>query len=216
MSPYRIAVADDHVMFRQGLRRIIESRQPLQVVGEADDGLELLKLLNHVVPDLVVIDITMPRLRGIETIHELRATHPEVKTLVLTMHREMELVTAAISAGASGYLLKQDADRELFLAIDKVREGGIYLSPRLSDDMAEDWRSSYRSSPPPGGKRERLTVREREVLKLTAEGKSCREIAELLSISHRTVEHHRANVMAKLNLKRATDLVRYAISNRYV
>jgi DNA-binding NarL/FixJ family response regulator len=139
-----------------------------------------------------------------------------MKILVLTMHGVMELVIAAMSAGACGYLLKQDADRQLFLAIEKIQREGNYLSPRLVEEMTDDWTDACRKGRSPAQQVKRLTIREREVLKLTAEGKSCKEIADFLSISHRTVEHHRTNLLAKLKLKRTTDLVRYAISNRYI
>jgi DNA-binding NarL/FixJ family response regulator len=215
-APYRIVLADDHVVVRQGIRRVIEGTAGLEVVGEACDGLELLELLKQLSPDLVVLDISMPRLRGIEAIHEINANHPRPKVLVLTMHREMELLVAAVSAGASGYLLKEDADTELFCAIDKIRRGGTYVSPKLSDDMTAAWARTLRSDGSPEAAREPLTVREREVLKLTAEGQSSKEVADLLHVSHRTVEHHRANIMAKLNLRRTPELVKYAIVNRYL
>jgi len=214
VTPYGIILADDHQMFRQGLGRIIETDPELKVIGEAGDGLELLAMLNRMTPDLIVLDISMPHLRGIEAIHEIQALHPAVKILVLTMHKEMELLIAAISGGASGYLLKQDADKQLFLAIARIRQRGVYISPSLADEMTDDWADACHNarSPTPGS--DRLTVREKEVLKLTAEGKSCKEIADLLCISHRTVEHHRANILSKLNVKRVADLVRYAVSNR--
>src|SRR5919106_6704608 len=132
MAPYRIVLADDHALFRQGLRKILEAAAGLEVTGEADDGLELLTLLRRVPADLIILDISMPRLRGIETIDEIRTAHPHVQTLMLTMHGDKELVFHAISAGARGYLLKQDADTQLFAAIDKVRSGGVYVSPRLA------------------------------------------------------------------------------------
>ena len=215
-TAYRIVLVDDHVIVRQGLRKIVDAAAGVEVVGEADDGLQLLALLNHVTPDLVVLDIAMPHLRGIEAIHEIKSIQPMLKILILTMHREIELLTAAISAGASGYLLKEDADTELFVAIKKIRQGGTYVSPKLSDHVATDWMQTLRGerSLQPDG--EPLTIREREVLKLIAEGYSNKETADLLSISPRTVEHHRAHIMAKLNIRRSADLVKYAISKRYL
>jgi len=213
---YRIVLADDHVIVRQGLRRIIEQAAGLEVVGEADDGLELLALLQRITPDLVVLDIAMPHLRGIEAIHEIKAVQPELKVLMLTMHREMELLTAAMSAGADGYLLKEDADAQLFVALKKIRRGGTYVSPKLSDELTADWMRTVRGERrwEPNG--DHLTNREREVLKLIAEGYSAREVADLLFISPRTVDHHRSNMMAKLKLKRSVDLVRYALSKEYL
>lgn len=216
MAPYRIVLADDHVLVRQGIRKILEAGGDLKVIGEVNDGLELLELLKRVTPDLVVLDISMPRLRGIEAIHEVKVLHPQACVLILTIHREMALLNAAMAAGASGYVLKEDADGHLFGAIAKIRQGASYISPKLSADLVDDWAHTLRrgGSPTPGT--ERLSVREREVLKLTAEGNSSKEIADVLCISYRTVEHHRANIMAKLNVKKTADLVRYALQEGYL
>lgn len=214
MTPYRIVLADDHMMMRQGLKRILEAAADLEVIGEAGNGLELLEVLKGLTPDLVVLDISMPHLRGIEAIHEVKAIHPHLKVLILTMHREIELLNAAISAGANGYVLKEDADTQLFAAIAQVRQGGIYVCPKLSDDLTHDWERTYGTNGRP--KVERLTVREREVMKLTAEGKSSKETADLLCISCRTVEHHRAHIMAKLNVRKTADVVRYALHGGYL
>jgi two-component system, NarL family, response regulator NreC len=212
----RIVLADDHVIVRQGLRRIIEGTAGLEVIGEAGDGLELLELLKSLDPDLIVLDISMPRLRGIEAIGEVKAIRPHLKVLILTMHREIDLLVAAISAGASGYVLKEDADAQLFAAIEKILHGGTYVPPKMADELAVHWARTVRGEQSPVAQGDPLTVREKEVLKLAAEGKTSKEIAGLLHISYRTVEHHRANVMAKLSLKRATDLVKYAISKGYL
>ena len=216
MSSYRIVLADDHVLLRQGLRRIVEGVGDLEVVGEADNGLELLGLLKRLSPHLVVLDISMPHLRGIEAIHEIKVIHPQLKVLMLTMHREMPLLNAAMSAGADGYLLKEDADTQLFSAIEKIRQGRVYVSPRLSDELTDDWMQSCRRERRPAPGMERLTIRERQVLKLIAEGKSSKEIADMLCISSRTVEHHRANIMAKQGLKNTAEIVKYAISGGYI
>jgi two-component system, NarL family, response regulator NreC len=211
--PYRILLADDHVLVRQGLKRLIERAPDVEVIGEASDGGEVLSLLRRVVPDLLILDISMPYPKGIETLHEVKSLQPGVKTLVLTMHRDKEYLFGAMSAGASGYVLKEDADTQLFAAIDRIRRGGVYVSPRLADEILELTARGRRDA---ARDAERLSLREREVLKLTAAGKTSREIAELLGISYRTVEHHRANIMDKLNLKRTVDLVRYAIGNGYL
>jgi DNA-binding NarL/FixJ family response regulator len=203
-------------MFRQGLKRILEERSGFEVVGEVDCGLELLRLLEKLVPDLIILDISMPNLRGLEAIHEIKMKHPHVKILVLTMHKDKEYLHQALSAGAEGYLLKEDADSELFSAIDRVRQGKIYVSPKLSEGLTEDWVKITRGNYRPSFETERLTIREREVSKLIAEGKSSKEIGELLFISVRTVERHRSNIMEKLNLKKTADLVKYAIQKGYV
>ena len=216
MGSYHILLVDDHVMFRQGLKRILEERCDLEVVGEVDCGLELLKLLEKLVPDLIILDISMPNLRGLEAIHEIKMNHPDVRILVLTMHKDKEYLHQAVTAGAEGYLLKEDADSELFSAIDRVRQGRMYISPKLSEELTTDWVKMSQGDDKPSFEPVRLTTREREVLKLIAEGKTSKEIGELLFISVRTVEHHRANIMEKLNLKNTADLVKYAIQKGYV
>ena len=216
MGSCHIVLADDHLMFRQGLKRILEERSDLEVVGEVDCGLELLKLLERLVPDLIILDISMPNLRGLEAIHEIKMDHPKVKILVLTMHKDKEYLHQALTAGAEGYLLKEDADTELFSAIDRVQQGKIYVSPKLSEGLTEDWIKITRGDHTVSLEPEQLTTREREVLKLIAEGKSSKEIGDVLFISARTVERHRANIMEKLNLKNIADLIKYAIQKGYV
>ncbi len=213
MSPYRIVLTDDHIMLRQGIKKIIETSEDMEVVGEAGDGLELLRLLKKITTDMVILDISMPKLRGVEATREIKTDYPEVEILILSMHRKKEYLYHVFSAGAKGYLLKEDTDTELFTAIETVRQGGVYLSPLLSRELAGDFIEICRGD----GKipAEPLTTREREVLKLIAEGKSGKEIADLLFISARTVEHHRASIMKKLNLKKIADLVKYAIRRGY-
>ena len=216
MSPYSIILADDHVLVRQGLRRILEGMPELEVVGEANDGLELLTLLGHLVPDIVILDIFMPNLRGIEAIYEIKKIRPEVNILILTMHKDKEYLYLALSAGAKGYLLKEDADKELFSAIEKVRQGKTYISPHFSEEIVDDLVQVGRGEAKTVFEVDPLTPREREVLKLIAEGKSSKEIAQLLFISVPTANNHRANIMGKLGLNKATDLVKYAIRKGYV
>jgi DNA-binding NarL/FixJ family response regulator len=210
VNTYRIVLADDHAMFRQGIKNILEGADDLAVVGEAEDGLKLLELLRQVTPDMVILDISMPKLRGLEAIREIKMISKHVKVLILTMHNDEEYVYSAISTGAEGYLLKQEADTELFAAIEKIRKRGHYLSPLLSGEVAFELiqASRKRQLTPPS---DPLTMREREILKLIAEGTSNKEIADLLYISIRTVEHHRANIMQKLNIRKAANLVKYAI-----
>jgi two-component system, NarL family, response regulator NreC len=209
VEPYRIVIADDHSLFRKGMKRLIEDMPGLEVVGEAGDGLELLELLKEKAPDLAVVDISMPNLRGIEATREIRTLYPDTKVLVLTMHKSKEYLYHSISAGAQGYLLKEDSDVELLSAIETIRKGGIYMTRTLAGDLAQDLSQIY------SGKvkllRDPLTTREREILKLIAEGNSNNDIAKLMFVSTRTVEHHRASIMEKLRLKKTADLVRYAI-----
>jgi DNA-binding NarL/FixJ family response regulator len=216
MEPFRIVLADDHILVRQGLRRILEEMADLEVIGEAGDGLELLKLLEKITPQIILLDISMPNLRGMEAIREIKALAPETKILILTMHKDKEYLYQAVSAGANGYLLKEDADTELSTAIETIRRGKVYISPLLSGDLAGDWAQTYRGKSKIPYEPDNLTTREREVLKMIAEGKSSKEIADLLFISVRTVERHRANLMDKLSLKKTADLVKYAIQKGYV
>ena len=209
MACYRIVLADDHVIFRQGMKKLIEDMPGVEVIGETGDGLELLTILRDLSPDMVIIDISMPNLRGIEAAREVRSLYPHIKVLILTMHKNKEYLYHAISAGAQGYLLKEDSDIELFSAIEMIRNGGMYVTRILAGALAEDLSQLYHGK----GEilREPLTTREREVLKLIAEGRSNSTVADLLCISIRTVENHRANIMRKLKLKNTADLVRYAV-----
>jgi DNA-binding NarL/FixJ family response regulator len=209
-------LADDHVLVRQGLKRIIDSAPDLSVIGEANDGLELLELLGRVSPDMVILDISMPRLRGIDAIHEIRRIRPGVRVLILTMHTDKEYLYQSLSTGAMGYLLKEDADRELFAAIERVRRGKTYISPRFSDQLMDDLVQVGKGEGKPHSEIDVLTVRERQIVKLIAEGRSNKEIGDLLFISPRTVENHRAKIMEKLHLKKVVDLVKYAIQKGYV
>ncbi len=188
----------------------------LEVVGEAGDGLELLKLLRTITPNMVILDISMPNLRGIEAVSRIRKQYPEVKVLMLTMHKDRTYLHQAIAAGAAGYLLKEDADPDLFTAIEKIRQGKIYVSPHLAEDMLDDWAGMRRGEVNSSLQPDVLTSREKEVLKLIAEGRSSREIGELLFISVRTVERHRANIMDKLQIRNTADIVRYAMQEGYI
>jgi DNA-binding NarL/FixJ family response regulator len=165
---------------------------------------------------MVILDISMPRLRGIEAIHEIKLIRPDTVILILTMHKDKEYLYLALSAGARGYLVKEDADEELFSAIDRIRRGKTYISPAFSEDLLGDLVQMGRGEGKTSFEIDPLTTREREVVKLIAEGKSSKEIGDLLYISTRTVENHRANIMEKLHLKKATDLVKYAIQKGYV
>jgi DNA-binding NarL/FixJ family response regulator len=214
MQTYRIILADDHVIFRQGMKRLIEEEPGLEVIGEVNDGSELLERLNDLKPDLVILDISMPGTGGIEAAHEIRKRYPHLKVLVLTMHKKKEYLYHAISAGAQGYLVKEDSDIELFSAIETIRNGGVYVTHLLTGELAEDLSNLFK-----GNRKlfvESLSKREREVLKLIAEGKLNKEIADLLFISVRTVENHRANILRKLKLKKTAELVRYAIGHGIV
>jgi RNA polymerase sigma factor (sigma-70 family) len=212
---YRVILADDHVLVRRGLRRILEEKPNLEIAGEVGDGLELLSMLNKMEPNLIILDVSMPNLRGIEAIPEIRHIQPEAKVLMFTMHNEEEYLYQAISAGADGYLLKEDAEKELFSAIASIQEGKIYISPGLADQSMQNW-ARLRRGEVISQNAETLTVRQREILKLIAEGKSNKEIGDLLCISVRTVERHRANMMDKLSIRKTAELVQYALRKHYI
>ncbi|MDP3016063.1 MAG: response regulator transcription factor, partial [Deltaproteobacteria bacterium] len=208
MDAYTLILADDHAMFREGIRKIIERIEGALISGEVNDGLELLELLKRSSPNLVILDISMPNLRGLEAIREIKKTYPKVKVLVLTMHKKKEFLRQALRDGADGFLLKEDAGSELIRAVQTVRNGGKYLSPLLSSVLTSLAVEEENT--------EVLTMREREVLKLLAEGKRTKEIAAALYISPHTVRRHRSNIMEKLNIKNLADLVKYAISQSYI
>jgi DNA-binding NarL/FixJ family response regulator len=211
---YRIVLAEDHILVREGIKKIIEDFADLQVVGEVGDGFQVLDLLQRSPINMVILDISMPNLSGIETTREIKKNFPAVKVLILTMHKKKEYLKDALIAGADGYLLKEDAAKELLSAIKKIRGEEIYVSPLLSTEMATLFAQAHRQAPAPVSE-ETLTPREIEVIKLIAEGRSSKEIAALLFLSFRTIQNHRTKIMRKLNLKKNIDLVKYAIQMGY-
>ena len=208
MKPYHIVLTDDHVLFRRGLKKIIEDVDGLQVVGEAPDGLELLRLLKVTTPDLVILDIAMPRLRGLEAAKEIKTLYPQVKILMLTMHKQKGFLRQGVANGVDGYIVKEDADTELVNAILAIRDGQKFYSPRVSDELVSMAQHPMGKDP--------LSKREKEVAKLLAEGKTSKEIGDLLYISKHTVRRHRDSIMRKLNLKNMVELVRYALVHGFI
>ncbi len=214
MQAYKIILADDHTILRQGIRRLLEEIPGMQVLAEANNGIELLALMRRHSPDLVIADITMPGIGGIEAAREIRRLYPVVKVLILTMHKRIEYLHHVFAAGAHGYLLKEDSNDELAQAIDTIRKGRNYITQSLSADMADYFSRLGQDETPQH--REPITAREQGILKMIAEGKSSRQISDILGISQRTVQNHRANIMRKLGVKKTADLIKYAVDKCYV
>lgn len=208
MKPLRVLLADDHVLVRAGLRKLLESIPDLLVVGEADDGMALLALIAQLQPDLVLMDIAMPGLNGLETTARVKKNWPEVRVVILSMHQNEEYVRQALRHGAAGYLLKDAAPLELDLALKAVLRGETYLSPAVSKGVLSDYVQRLRSDEQPGAL---LTPRQREVLTLIAEGQSTKEIARRLDLAVKTVDTHRSQLMKQLGIHEVAGLVRYAL-----
>jgi len=208
VRPIRVLVADDHVVMREGICLLLEAEPDIEVVGQASDGLEAYEKARELKPDVVLMDITMPRMSGLAATRQLRATLPETQVLVLTMHEGDEFFFRVLQAGASGYVLKGASSDELLSGIRAVYQGGVYLYPTMARKLMSDYLSRL-SSEQEGY--DELTSREREVLTLIAEGLTTREIAERLVISANTVQTHRQNVMDKLDLHNRSELIKYAI-----
>jgi two-component system, NarL family, response regulator NreC len=208
----RVLLADDHTIVRQGVRLCLEAMGDIEVVAEAEDGQMAVLLANQLKPDVAVVDLTMPRLNGVEAIRQIRRDIPETEVVVLSVHDSEAYVVQALRAGAAGYVLKRNAATELAAAIRAAQAGQAYLHPSVARRVIDDYLSRIRASEDAVAEpHERLTPREREVLQLAAEGHSTRAIAGLLCLSTKTVEHHRASVMTKLGLHGQTELVKYAI-----
>jgi DNA-binding NarL/FixJ family response regulator len=215
MEKKKILIAEDHTLVRKGLRSLLTPSDGWEVVGEAEDGLDAIRRVQQYRPDLIILDLSMPKMNGIAAIKEIKTQSPETKVLALTVHKSEEHILAAFEAGANGYCLKDAPVDELLASITNVLSGKLHLSPEVSEKVLEGYlegkkklksRSSW----------DTLTQREREVLKLVGEGYQSKEIADHLCISWKTVEKHRANIMDKLNLHSASALTAYAIEKGLV
>jgi two-component system response regulator NreC len=204
-------LADDHAILRSGLSKLLSEEPDIEVVGEAENGREAVQKAPELNPDIVLMDIGMPVMNGMEATKQIKKRMPEVKVLVLTMHDNEEYLFQVLQAGASGYVLKKAADSDLVNAIHVVARGDCFLYPSAAKMVVEDYLEKLRSGQEPTSSYDTLTEREREILKLVAEGYTNREIAENLFISVKTVETHKSNIMEKLNLHKRAELVRYAI-----
>jgi len=206
----RILLADDHRMVRQGFRLILLSQDDMEVVGETGNGREAVELARALKPDVVVMDVTMPELNGIEATRKIRDLSPHTRILALSVHKDSVYVRAIIRAGAEGYLLKESADTDLLAAVRAVAEGNSYLSPEVSGAILRDYRKHVTHP------LDLLSAREREILQLIAEGRTNKEIAGALNLSVYTVDGHRTHIMEKLNLHSVGELVRFAVRHGLV
>ena len=211
-EPWRIVVVEDHTLLRAGLRAMLAQDPELKLVGEADNGRDAIRVIGTLKPDLVLMDLSMPGMNGIEAIVEIKGRFPETRVLVLTIHKAEEYIYQALRAGANGYVLKDATQDELCTAIRTVLTGKTFLSPEVSSKVLTGYLGGGKTAT---GVRpwDTLTHREREVLKLVAEGRANRHIAEYLSLSIKTVEKHRSNLMKKLDLHNAATLTAFAIEN---
>jgi len=210
MDPIRVFLVDDHRIFLEGLVRLIQDHPFVKIIGTAGNGRAALKEIRSLQPDVVLMDISMPHLNGLEATRIITGASPKTKVLILSMHESEAFLRRVLEAGAIGYLLKDSTADELFLAIEEVHKGNSYLSPSLARKLINDYIESRKRG---RGKDTEplLTGKEREVLQLLAEGNSNQAIANSLDLSPKTVETHRKKIMKKLNLRNITDLVRYAI-----
>jgi DNA-binding NarL/FixJ family response regulator len=216
MTPLRIVVVDDHAVVRRGVRALLESQPGWEVSAEATTGREAVELAKRLQPDIVVIDLSLPELNGLDATRQILIESPRTEVLVLTMHHSEELARDVLQAGARGYILKSDADESLIAAVHSLRQHKPFLTSNITEFVLDGYlrRAPQRDDDTaPGGS---VTPREREIIQLLVEGRSNKETAAVLDVSVKTVEAHRANVMRKLHFRSFSDLVRYAIRNNIV
>jgi len=210
MRTIKVMLADDHTLIREGFRSLLGKNERFEIVGEAENGRELMEKITNTNPDVVLIDINMPQLTGLEAMERITNTHPEIKFIILTMHEEREYIMRALSAGAKGYLFKNVEKAELEKAIKTVYDGGKYFTPAITSILAEH------VAKPALVQVAEITPREKEVLELVAEGFSTKQIADKLGISIRTVESHRINMLKKLDVSNTAELIRKSIQLKII
>jgi len=211
----KVVIVEDHKLFREGLKSMLADKTGLEVVGEAGDGLEAIRIVKKIRPDIILLDLSMPKMNGISVMKEIKSQFPETKIMALTIHESDQYVLEAFEAGADGYCLKDAGRNELMVAVDSVLQGKRYISPSISGSVLEGYltgRKKLKSQT----SWDTITQREREVLKLLGEGYQNKEISDMLFISVKTVEKHRANIMNKLDLHNAAALTAYAIEHGLV
>jgi DNA-binding NarL/FixJ family response regulator len=213
MTPLRILIVDDHAVVRRGVRSLLESQPGWEIVAEATTGRDAVEQSRRLRPDVVVMDLSLPELNGLDATRQILKDAPDIEVLVLTMHHSEELAREVLQAGARGYVLKSDADDNLIAAVDMLRQHKPFLTSTVTEFVLDDYvrrgDSSTEDVAPSA-----VTAREREIIQLVAEGRSNKEVAAALGVSVKTVEAHRANIMRKLRLRSVSDLVRYAIRNK--
>ena len=215
MSDIRVLLADDHGIVRKGLRFLLERQPGVDVIGEASDGREAVKLAEELAPNVVIMDVAMPALNGIDATMQIMKTHPKTGVIMLSMHSDEAYLVRALSAGAKGYLLKESAEVDLLRAVQVVAQGRPFFSPQIAQTLLEDYMRTLQQRGLEDTY-EILTDREREVLQLLAEGKSNKEVASILNLSVYTVETHRTNLMQKLNLHNTAEIVLYAVRKKII
>lgn len=215
--PFRILVADDHEVVRRGLCALLQAQPDWEVCGEAADGREALEKAQKLRPDVIILDIGMPSLNGLEATRQILKINPQTKVLILTLHDSDQVVREVLNAGARGFLLKSDAARDLVAAVEALRRDKTYFTSKVAAMVLEGYlKNGTPGAAPPAPTRSRLTPREREIVQLLAEGKSTKEVAVALGLSVKTAETHRSNIMRKLELHSVSDLVLYAVRNNIV
>jgi len=212
---HRIVIAEDHTILREGLHSLLSSEPDFEVVGEAGDGRDAIRLAEKLQPDLILMDLSMPKMNGMDAIREIKKHHSDTKIVALTVHKTEEYILATLQAGANGYVLKDATHAELMIAIQSVLSGKTYLSPGVSEKVVDGYLEGHKDLKTRSSW-DTLSPREREVLKLIAEGNKNREIADYLYLSLKTVEKHRSNLMKKLDLHNAAALTAYAIEKGLV
>jgi len=216
MSTLKLLLADDHEIVRRGLKSILETQRDCEVVGEAADGRQAVALVKELNPDIVILDISMPALNGLEATRQILKIRPQTKILILTVHESDPLIRDVLDAGARGYILKTDAGRDLITAVESLRRNKTFFTSRVSQMILDGFLKGDSRPTSSDGGGIRLTPRQREIVQLLAEGKSSKEVAVALDLSVKTAETHRANIMRKLDCHSVSEVVRYAIRNKII
>jgi len=216
MEQIKIILVDDHTLFRDGIKSILDEEEDILVIDEAHDAKVLFEKLQHQIPDMVITDISLPDMSGIELTKKITESYPDIKVLMLSMHNNEEFITNSLRAGAHGYLSKDIQSTELLEAIHAVMDGKIYFNKEISQTFINNYRTDHAGKSGSGIRNDHLTERELEVIKLIGEGLINKEIADKLSISIRTVDAHKNHIMQKLGLKSTVELVKYAIKNKLI